>query len=167
MNYRGIGPGMFPQQGQGGMAPPMNPMQKQGFQMPQAPAGVQPMPKPGGGGQMPGLGSAQTMVDAYTQPMNDMASLRAELQHAQATGTDPLKILDLQRRLAGLEGAGATRLGQQQQQFNNQMVRAPGIGGASPYDQSWQNANRNNSIEMQILAQMLGLGGGGWMPGRR
>ena len=162
MDYRGQGPGMFPQQGQGGMAPqgmpkPQGPPQQQ--QMPQGP----PQQMGGGQGGMTGPGSMQWM-GAQAGNRSDLAGrlsqARDALQRAQIMGADPMTMQQLQADLSGLEQAAQRQMLQQQMQNNNQMVRAPGIGGASPYDQGWQNQNRNNSIEMELLAAMFGMGGG-------
>ena len=168
MDYRGQGPGMFPQQGQGGMAP-------QGMPKPQGPPQQQQMPQGppqqmGGGGQggMTGPGSMQWM-GAQAGNRSDLAGrlsqARDALQRAQIMGADPMTMQQLQADLSGLEQAAQRQMLQQQQQFGRQAVRAPGIGGASPYNDSWRAQQNDNSIEMQILAQMFGMGGGGGMGG--
>ena len=169
MDYRGQGPGMFPQQGQGGMA-------QQGMPGPQGPPQQQQMPQGppqqmGGGGQggMTGPGSMQWM-GAQAGNRSDLAGRLSEarnaLQRAQIMGADPLTMQQLQADLAGLEQAAQRQVGQQQMQNNDRMVRGPGVGGGSQYGESWQNQNRNNSIEMELLAAMFGMGGGGPGPNR-
>jgi len=167
MDYRGQGPGMFPQQGQGGMG-------QQGMPSPQGPPQQQQMPQ-GPPQQMGAQGNQvsrdsmqwqQAGIDRRSGLANRLSEARNALQRAQIMGADPLTMQQLQADLAGLEQAAQRQMGQQQMQNNDQMVRAPGIGGASPYDQSWQNQNRNNSIEMELLAAMFGMGGGGPGPNR-
>ena len=168
MNFNGQGPQGFPgMQGPGGMAPPMNPMQKQGMQGPQGPPQGQPMPQGppqqmgGGQGGMTGPGSMQWM-GAQAGNRSDLAGrlsqARDALQRAQIMGADPLTMQQLQADLSGLEQAAQRQMIQQRQQFGRQAVRAPGIGGASPYNDSWRAQQDDNNIEMQILAQMFGMG---------
>jgi len=173
MNFYGQGPqGFQGMQGPGGMAPPMNPMQKQGMPGPQGPQGPlmpQGPPSPGGQGGSPAQDSMQWLqaqVGNRAGLADRLSQARGALQRAQIMGADPMTMQRLQAELAGLEQSAQQYMGQQQMQQNNQMVRAPGIGGASPYDQSWQNANRNNGLQTQMLAQLFGLSRSGGMPGR-
>ena len=122
--------------------------------------------QPGGGGQggMTGPGSGQWMqagADRSSGLAGRLAEARNALQRAQIMGADPMTIQGLQSELSSLEQAAQIQMMQQQQETNTRMARGPGIGGASPYGASWQNENRNNDIQMQILASMFGMGGGG------
>lgn len=156
-------PGM---QGPGGTAPPMNPMQKQG--PPQGPPQGQPMPQ--GPPQQMGPQGGQVAQDSaqWMQSRSDMTSglanrlnaARQELQRAQMLGYDPLTMNQLQSQVSALEQAAQRQMMQQQQQFGREAVRGPGIGGANQYDDGWQAQQNNNNIQMQMLAQLFGLGGG-------
>jgi len=165
MNYNGMGPGMFPQQGQGGMGPqgPQGP--QPGQQMPQAP------PQQMGGGEQggitgPGSGAwMQAQADNRSGLADRLNAARSALQQGQIMGFDPMRMQQLQQEVLALERQAQSMMGQQQQGFNRMTASnmAPGIGGARPNTSNpgYYAASQNNDIEMQILASMFGLGGGG------
>jgi len=161
MNYNGMGPGMLPQQGQGGMGPqgPQGP--QPGQQMPQGP----PQPQ-GGQGWSPqdGMQWMQSQTDNRSGLADRLNSARNALQQGQIMGMDPMRMQQLQQEVLALERQAQSMMGQEQQGFNRMTASnmAPGIGGARPNTSNpgYYAASQNNDIDMQLLAQMFGLGGG-------
>lgn len=165
MRFTGQGPQGFPgQQGPGGMAPQMNPMQKQGVQMPQAPQMPQPMPKPGGVAGGPSLQNVQAGVDARYGGVGDLGQARQALERARTMGADPMTLLQLENNVAELEARMQGRMMRDQQRFNDMTAgnSAPGVGRGAPnnYSPGYQSAARNQNLEQQLIAAILGGGGG-------
>ena len=171
MDYRGQGPGMFPQQGQGGMAP-------QGMPKPQGPPQQQQMPQGppqqmGGGGQgnipvaMQGMANNANQASQRAQ---ELQQAEQDLMRAQMYGADPYTIANLQQRVEQLRRAHDQNI--QTQMIESQRramelergARNPGIGGARN-----QNAGAyatDASFDQQLLAMLLSGGGQGSGPRR-
>lgn len=159
-----MGPGNPSQQGSGGMAPPMNPMQKSGVQgMPQ------PMPKPGGNqGFSPGLQSFQGFESNQADRMQgfqDVRRLEDQLRQAVMSGENPMVIAGLQSQLQRLQqqqqqSAQGQMLDSRQQAYDQERrASAPGVGGASnPNVGAYAS---NSAFDQQLLGLLLGGGGMG------
>ena len=172
---------MLPQQGQGGMGPQGPQPGQQMQQGPQQPSGR--MQPGGGGGQMPQGGGANIppWMSAMSQgsqqiyeSQQELDRAEQELMRAQMMGADPITLWNLQNRFDELQkqknSYGQSQLANKQKDFNRMTASnmAPGIGGARPNTSNpgYYAASQNHDIDMQLLAQMFGLGSTGQGPSR-
>jgi len=162
--------------------PQMNQMQNRGIPGPQGPPQGQQMPggpqqptgrmQPGGyfgdgitpmfGGSGGGGGSRGNIQDIQRQ----ISAATTELQRAQMLGMDPMSMQQIQAKINGLKASlpaaqqqAQIELLNAQKEQNELMAPHQGVGGAT--SQPGPGQQRNSSIDMQILALMLGIGGGG------
>lgn len=179
MRFTGQGPQGFPgQQGPGGMAPPMNPMQKSGMAMQQGQPGMsgqggpQPMSNPGGlsgGGLPPALQAFQNNNNQAQANADELSRVEQQLIRAQMFGADPYTIAMLQKKYddlqAQMDARRQAQMARDQKQFNNMTAAnsAPGIGRGTPntYSPGYQAAARNQNLDQQLIAAIIGGGGGG------
>lgn len=166
MRYNGMGPGNPSQQGPGGMAPPMNPMQKSGMQgmQPPQPMQNQSSGQQGGAYVPPWMQAQEANGAANAQLSQDIMRLEDQLRQATMSGANPMMISGLQAQLQRLQqqqqqSVQRQMLDSRQQAFNQERrAGAPGIGGATNPNSGLYTAN--SGFDQQLLGLILGGGMG-------
>ena len=154
----------------------MSGQSQQGQPREQAP---QPMPKPGDGGggipngaqfaMMSGMNNPQSpnyRPSGYQQYQSAIDDLQGQLMRAQVSGADPQTIagltMQLQQAQRAKQQAGYQALAQMRMRRPNPLG---GVGSNRPgggLSQGQQQGIQNWDANMQLLAQLWGLGGGGY-----